>query len=69
MNEKTVSAGLDLAIEAMTRAVQVSTIVRAAQAAGRTTLTDEEWGAINDADSQARAELVRAIASKTPSPA
>jgi len=52
---------LDLAIALMARASQVSTMIREAQAAGRTELSADEWQQILAADDIARAELTAAI--------
>lgn len=52
---------LDLAIALMARASQVSTMIREAQAAGRTELSADEWQQILAAADIARAELTAAI--------
>ena len=52
---------LDLAISLITRGLQISQLVKAAQAAGRDTFTAEEWAAITGEDDAARARLVEAI--------
>lgn len=52
---------LDLAIALLTRGLQISQLVKAAQAEGRDTLTPEEWAAVTEPDDAARARLVEAI--------
>lgn len=52
---------LNTITNAVAQANQISTIVTGAQKQGRTTLTDEEWAIVNQANSQSRAALVDSI--------
>lgn len=55
-------AAIELALELLARAAQISTVVANAQAQNRAELTKEEWDVITAADASARAALVDAIA-------
>jgi hypothetical protein len=53
---------LDLAIALITRGLQISQLVSAVQAEGRTELTPEEWNVVVAANDVARARLEAANA-------
>lgn len=61
-----VLVALDLAISLMTRGLQISQLVKSAQAAGRTDFTPEEWAVITGEDDAARQRLVDAIEGRNP---
>ncbi len=61
MSATAISLAIELALQLLTRSQQISTVVAAAQAAGRD-LTPEEWEAITGQADEARAALVAAIA-------
>lgn len=52
---------LSTVTNAVAQASQVSSMIQAAQAAGRTTFTDTEWATITAANSASREALVTAI--------
>lgn len=52
---------LQTVTNAVGQATQISSIIKGAQAQGRTTLTTEEWNIINQANAQSRDALVAAI--------
>jgi hypothetical protein len=62
MSATAISLAIELALQLLTRSQQISTVVAAAQAAGRDHLTPEEWSAITSQADDARAALVAAIA-------
>lgn len=62
MGTAAVSAAVDLLVALLSNATQISTLIQTAQAAGRTTLTAEEWASVIGADNSAEAALVAAIA-------
>lgn len=53
---------LNTITNAAAQASQISSIVKGAQAQGRTTLTDAEWAIVNQANADARKALLDAIA-------
>lgn len=53
----TVAAAVDLLVGLSQAALEISTLVQGAQAAGRTTLTAEEWKSITDAADAAHTKL------------
>lgn len=55
---------MNTAMTAMASAAQVSAIIKAAQAEGRTTLTAEEMATVKGIDDAARKVLADAIAAK-----
>lgn len=57
-----VSAAVDLLVALLSNAQQISTLIQTAQAAGRTTLTADEWSTVVGADDSAEAALLAAIA-------
>lgn len=61
MSSKTVGVALELALDLLARAQQVSALVLNAQQQNRDTLNDSEWQLITDADNGARQALVDAI--------
>lgn len=52
---------LNTITNSVAQANQISTIVAGAQSQGRTSLTPEEWGIVNQANAQSRAALVDSI--------
>ena len=66
----TVQLAISLLLALIDRAAAISQIIAAAQAAGRTDLTPDEWNTILSADDRARTSLINAIlaASKPPGP-
>lgn len=62
MGTAAVSAAVDLLIALLSNATQISTLIQTAQAAGRTTLTSEEWATVVGADDSAESALLAAIA-------
>lgn len=62
MSGTAVLAGIDLAIQLITRGLQISQMVSAAQAQGRTEFTPEEWASILEVNAEARARLEAAVA-------
>lgn len=58
----TVAAAVDLLVELLAQAGNISQIIQSAQAAGQTTLTVEQWAQITGADDSAEAKLAAAIA-------
>jgi hypothetical protein len=52
---------LNTVTNAVAQATQISSIVKGAQAQGRTTLTEAEWTIVNQANAQSRQALVDAI--------
>lgn len=62
MGTAAVSAAVDLLVALLSNAQQISTLIQTAQAAGRTTLTADEWATIVGADNSAEVALVAAIA-------
>ena len=62
MGTVAVSAAVDLLVAILSNAQQISTLIQTAQAAGRTTLTADEWASVVGADNSAEAALVAAIA-------
>lgn len=56
-----VNTGISVVLGLIDAANQISTLVRAAQASGRETLSQEEWGAIRRMDDAARADLLAAL--------
>lgn len=61
MNNQTVSAALELAIQLIVQSQRISSLVATAQGEGRTTLKPEEWSAITAEADAARQKLVDAI--------
>lgn len=57
-----VSAAIDLLLALLSQSTQISALIQKATAAGRTTLTADEWQTILDADTSARAALAASIA-------
>lgn len=57
---------MNTAMTAMASAARVSAIIKAAQAEGRTTLTDAEMAIVKGIDDAARKVLADAIAAATP---
>ena len=57
-----VTAAVDLLVALLQNAQQISSLIQTAQAAGRTTLTPEEWATITGNDDSAEALVVAAIA-------
>ena len=53
----TIAAAVDLLVGLSQAALQISSLVQGAQAAGRTTLTAEEWKTVTDAADAAHAKL------------
>jgi len=62
MNTAAVSAAIDLLLELIANAQKIGAIIQAAQAAGSTTLTADQWSQIVGADDSAEAALTAAIA-------
>lgn len=61
MNAPSLSAAIELTLQLITKATEISTVVAKAQSEGRATLTPEEWQGITAADDAARTLLVDAI--------
>lgn len=61
MNPTALSAAIELTLQLLAKATEISTVVAKAQGEGRTTLTPEEWQGITAADDAARTLLVDAI--------
>jgi hypothetical protein len=57
-----VSVAVDLLVELIKNAGQISLLIQTAQANGQTTLTPEQWASIVGADDSAEAALAAAIA-------
>jgi hypothetical protein len=57
-----VTAAVDLLVALLSNASKISQIIQAAQAAGQTTLTPEQWQSIVGDDDSAEAALAAAIA-------
>jgi len=57
-----IATGLQVGLDLLAAAQQISSMVQSAQAAGRDTLTQEEWAAIRRLDDEARAKAGAAIA-------
>jgi len=57
-----VSAAVDLVVALLQNATQISQLIQAAQAAGQTTLTAEQWATITGNDDSAETALTAAIA-------
>jgi hypothetical protein len=57
-----ISAAVDLLVALINNAQQISTMIQAAQGAGQTTLTPDQWATIIGADNSAEASLTQAIA-------
>lgn len=57
-----VSVAVDLLVALLNNASQISTLIQAAQAAGQTNLTPDQWATITGADNSAEAQLSAAIA-------
>lgn len=60
MSASTIALAIELALQLLTRSQQVSAVVLAAQQAGRTELTPEEWKTVTDLTDDSRAALVSA---------
>jgi hypothetical protein len=58
----TTALAINLLLALIDHAQQISAIIQAAQSAGRTDLTSDEWNTILASDDKARAALVAAIA-------
>lgn len=56
-----VSVAVDLLVELLKNAGQISQLIQTAQANGQTELTAEQWGTIVGADNSAEAALTAAI--------
>lgn len=57
-----IDVAISLVLALIDRASTISALIQSAQAAGRTTLTPEEWQQITDADDAASKTLAAAIA-------
>ena len=57
-----IADAIDLLVAASAAAARIAPIIQAAQAAGQTVLTKEQWDQITGADDSAEAELTKAIA-------
>jgi len=57
-----VAVAVDLLVELLKNASQISQLIQTAQANGQTTLTAEQWASIVSADDSAGAALIAAIA-------
>ena len=57
-----VTAAVALLVALLQNAQQISSLIQTAQAAGRTTLTPEEWATLTGNDDSAEALVVAAIA-------
>lgn len=69
MGTAAVSAAVDLLVALLSNATQISTLIQTAQAAGRTTLSADEWASVIGADNSAEAALIAAIAKAKGAPA
>ena len=58
----TIAEAIALLVAATQAASTIAPIIQAAQAAGQTTLTPDQWAAITGADDSAEAQLSAAIA-------
>lgn len=58
----TVTAAVDLLVALLSNAQKISQLIQAAQAAGQSTLTADQWAQITGADDSAEADLAAAIA-------
>lgn len=61
MNAPSLSAAIELTLQLLAKATEISSVVAKAQGEGRTTLTPQEWQSITAADDAARTLLVDAI--------
>lgn len=61
MNAPSLSAAIELTLQLLAKASEISTVVAKAQGEGRATLTPQEWQSITAADDAARTLLVDAI--------
>ena len=61
MNAIAISAAIELTLQLIVKATEISTVIAQAQGEGRTTLSPEEWQSITAADDAARTLLVDAI--------
>lgn len=60
-NTSAISAAIELTLQLIAKATEISTLVSKAQGEGRTELTPAEWQSIKTADDAARTLLVDAI--------
>ncbi len=57
----TIDIAVNLLLALLDHASAISQLIQTAKANGQTTLTDEQWNAITDADDKARDALTKAI--------
>ena len=57
-----VALALEVVLSLLSRASEISELIRAVNASGRTELTPEEWAVITNKNDEARQRLVEAIA-------
>jgi hypothetical protein len=57
----TISLALEVLLSLLSKTQEISNLIRAANAEGRTDLTPDEWALVVKADDDARSRLVQAI--------
>lgn len=62
MSTAAVAVALDLVVSLLSRAAEISELIRTVNASGRTEFTPEEWAQITEKNESARQKLVEAIA-------